>query len=134
MQLLSLASYNTLKTWNHHISVLVNIPSCQTRSHIVVKFNYCNRAVKSRLSNRTITCRCNNRYSTAVALLEIMCEKVIKQGWQREKRDCNLCYYQGICWPLPPGWLTSVFLLMIPGISGLISSKRWSSSFISTIC
>ena len=30
--------------------------------------------------------------------------------------------------------LLMIFFLMVPGDSGLISSKRWSSSFISAIC
>jgi len=48
------------------------------------QIKYSNRAVRSRLSTRTVTSRF--RYSIAVALLEIMCEKERKARLLREKR------------------------------------------------
>ena len=52
-----------------------------------MKFKYFNRAVRLRLSNRTVTSRCNNRYSIAVALLEIICEKERKARLVRKKKE-----------------------------------------------
>ena len=50
-------------------------------------FKYFNKAVRSRLSNRSVTSRCNNRYSIAVALLEII-RKESKVG-EKEKFHCK---------------------------------------------